>query len=316
MWNATKFVLMSLGDDFVPETYAAAEAEEAAEHRQFIERWILSLLTTAIENASDGISEYLFSKSTTACYSFFLNDFCGVLIEVSKPFLGDDVAPERRRSFRNTLYTCLDVALRLLHPYMPFVTEELWQRIPRRPDESAPSIMVAPYPKPVAHWKDEVLEARVRDMQDIVQGLRALKQQYNIPDRKRLPAVLRCATEEVAQVFAEYGKVISTLAYLEDITVSTSPDTPPQHAVKVLSETYVVLLNMKGQLDVEQELAKLQKKQADLQKKFEKLQKKRSAATYDRVPQAAQEKDAKMLADMEQQLATTAQMIEDLSNFK
>jgi valyl-tRNA synthetase len=114
---------------------------------------VLHKLNLATREINAQLAERNFMAATTAAYQFWLYELCDVYIEAMKPMMDDAGA---RASAQQTLYTCLDHGLRLLHPFMPFVTEELWQRLPRRPEDATPSIMVAAYPVHVSMPVDAV----------------------------------------------------------------------------------------------------------------------------------------------------------------
>lgn len=113
------------------------------------EKWLFHQLNFASEAVSAHLEERDFADASTAAHAFFLNDLCDVFIEATKPLFESNAESAALASARNTLYTCLENGLKLLHPFMPFVTEDLWQRLPRRPEESCESIMVASFPEKV-----------------------------------------------------------------------------------------------------------------------------------------------------------------------
>lgn len=131
--------------DFVPAASAAPSGRET-----LVERWILSRL----EHCSTELNRHLegrnFQQATTSVYDFWLYELCDIYIEAMKPLSAEDAPEDVRRSAQDTLYTCLDLGLKLLHPFMPFVTEELWQRLPRRPEDKTISIALAEFPKTVS----------------------------------------------------------------------------------------------------------------------------------------------------------------------
>lgn len=143
LWNATKFALMNLGADYAPLASPDVTGQES-----IMEKWILSRLHSAVKDADQGWKSFELAQCTTAIYNFWLYELCDVYLEAIKPAMRNKGSPEQK-SAQHTLYTCLDYGLKLLHPFMPFVTEELYQRIPRRPGDNICSIMVSPYPKPV-----------------------------------------------------------------------------------------------------------------------------------------------------------------------
>lgn len=122
-----------------------------------VERWILARLETCASELNKHLEGRSFLLATKAIYDFWLYELCDIFIEAMKPLSSEDAPADTRASAQATLYTCLDHGLRMLHPFMPFVTEELWQRLPRRPEDSTISIALASFPLSVsrllfAHW--------------------------------------------------------------------------------------------------------------------------------------------------------------------
>uniref|UniRef100_A0A8C3T678 valine--tRNA ligase n=1 Tax=Chelydra serpentina TaxID=8475 RepID=A0A8C3T678_CHESE len=141
LWNATKFAIRALGPGFKPPPGPEPSGAESP-----IDRWILSRLSLAVELSDAALRAYDFPAATTAAYGFWLYELCDVYLECLKPVLAEGAAPAVAAA-RCTLYTCLDAGLRLLAPFMPFVSEELFQRLPRRAPHAPPSICVTPYPR-------------------------------------------------------------------------------------------------------------------------------------------------------------------------
>ena len=141
LWNVIRFAMTNLGSNFVPSaTIRPASLPLSCQ-------WILSVLNKAIDKTVKGLENYEFSESTTALHSWWLYELCDVFFEVIKPTMfGDDEVA--KKATRDTLWVCLDTGLRLLHPFMPYLTEELWQRLPQREGEAQAksSIVVAEYP--------------------------------------------------------------------------------------------------------------------------------------------------------------------------
>lgn len=148
LWNVIRFAMMNLGSDFVP----SQQLDMAS--LPFGCKWILAVLNSTVEKTVNSFEALNLSEASTAMYSWWLYQLCDVFIEISKPALnGDDTDPaaaQAKKATRDTLWVCLDIGLRLLHPIMPFLTEELWQRLPRRQeDDVKSSIMISPYPSVV-----------------------------------------------------------------------------------------------------------------------------------------------------------------------
>lgn len=143
LWNATKFALLKLEGGFQPTAYNTRLTGEES----LVEKWILHRLNETAKEVSDLLAARNFMSAVNSAYSFWLYDLCDVYIEAIKPVTDPSSTDEKAKtSAQNTLYTCLDEGLKLLHPFMPYVTEELWQRLPRRPDEKQETISLTSYP--------------------------------------------------------------------------------------------------------------------------------------------------------------------------
>merc|ERR1719500_572117 len=150
-----------------------------------MDRWILSRLAVAVEELVKGFDEYNFPSATTALYNFWLYELCDVYLEVLKAIFqsgGADVI----LTARNVLYFCLDAALRLISPFMPFISEELFQRLPRWSNKEPPSIMVTPSPPTTTTpYRNTQVEAEVELIQKIVGVVRSTRADYNIPNKTK-----------------------------------------------------------------------------------------------------------------------------------
>ena len=194
IWNAMKFSLMNFGPNFVPNA-----TNELTGNESQLDLWLLSKVATATDSSNKGFETYDFPQSTTACYNFWLYELCDVYLECLKPVMqGDD--ENAKSSCRQTLYIAIDVALRLLHPFMPFITEELYQRLPRRAGDSAPSICVCKYPNSSDFsWKkNENIERDVSFMQTIIHNIRSLRSEYNLA-RTKVKLCIKCDVQSTQE---------------------------------------------------------------------------------------------------------------------
>jgi valyl-tRNA synthetase len=137
IYQATKYVLGKLDPDFVPEKTNAKTGKESLS-----ERWILHKMNQAAEEVNRALEDREFSQSTQIVYRYIYDHLCDVFIENSKAIIQDGT-PEQKKSAANTLYTAIESALLMIHPFMPFLSEELWQRLPRRLGDKTPSITIA-----------------------------------------------------------------------------------------------------------------------------------------------------------------------------
>jgi valyl-tRNA synthetase len=226
-------------------------------------RWILSRLSAASAAVVKGMHVYDFATATQSIYSWWQYDLCDVFIELAKPAItgADDAA---RAATRDTLWVCLETGLRLLHPFMPFVTEELWQRLPRRPgQEAAPSIMVAQYPAAVPEWADPGVEADMAYLLTVVNRTRSLRADYGLA-KQRPPLFVSCRDA------ARAALLTSCLAELGTLTTTEAPEVlddgraaPHGCGVAIIDETTTVYLALAGILDAAKEIEKLAKKEAE-----------------------------------------------------
>ena len=231
-------------------------------------------------------------------YEFFLNDLCDVYLEAVKPIV---YGTEKKSSelAKMTLWVCLDVGLRALHPLCPFVTEELWQRLPRSSEVT--SIMVAPYPtlknSPFLK-RDSVVEDRTALVLKCATAARSLRAQYDL--KVKVPAKFFVIFKDpaLASHFEAQKDDFITAVNAESLQLlNTSETQPPGCAIFIVDEAVTVLIDLKGLVDVDAEIAKLQKQIADLAPLINKLQAKQCDPTYlEKAPEKLRQADADKLA--------------------
>ncbi|XP_067830029.1 valine--tRNA ligase [Heptranchias perlo] len=306
LWNATKFAIRGLGENFAPESPA-----QCSSRGSLIDRWILSRLSHAVELCDRGFKLYDFPGITTAIYNFWLYELCDVYLECLKPvFAGAD--EDAAHVARHALYTCLDVALRLLSPFMPFVTEELYQRLPRRSAQDPPSIGVTPYPDcDECCWRDEELDRNVEFAMSVTRTIRSLRADYNLTKTKA-DCYLKCSDESTAALVRQFSSDIQTLSSSKSVTILVNEDSPNGCALALASDRCSVNLMLKGLIDAEKEVTKLRTKQGEVQKQIEKLREKMSKADYrTKVPQKIQESEAEKLKQSQTELQKVEEAIQN-----
>ncbi|KAK3189883.1 hypothetical protein Dsin_029444 [Dipteronia sinensis] len=294
LWNGLRFAMSKQGEDYVPPTNIHPE------NTCFSCKWILSVLNKAISRTVASLNSYEFSDAAST--------FCDVFIEAIKPYFaaGDDPAfASERSSARDALWVCLETGLRLLHPFMPFVTEELWQRLPAVEGcTRKESIMLCEYPAPVEGWTNERAEYDL--VESTVKCIRSLRADVLGKSTKgRLPAFAIC-TDEVAEMMRSHELEIMTLASLSSLNVllSGTNEIPAGCPFETVNENLIIYLKVvQGSVDAEAEREKLKNKMAEIQKQHEKLTKIMSASGYqEKVPSRIQEDNAAKLAKLEQDL--------------
>ncbi|KAI4811290.1 hypothetical protein KUCAC02_014203 [Chaenocephalus aceratus] len=304
LWNAVKFAMKTLGENFVPSEKAQLSGDESVS-----DRWILSRLSAAVALCDAGFKAYEFPTITTAIYNFWLYELCDVYLESVKPVLSraeEDSSSQRQALVcRQTLYTCLDVGLRLLSPIMPFVGEELYQRLPRRrPQSDPPSITVTLYPDSEEFcWHSEEVDRDMEFVMTVIKTIRSLRADYNLT-KTRADCYLQCIDSATASLLQRHSLQIQTLSYSQAVLPLTSDQPVPAGcAVAIASDRCTVNLMLKGIIDVEKELAKLLTKKGEVEKAMEKLREKMAKSDYaEKVPVKVQELDAEKLRQSQTEL--------------
>ncbi|KAM7136631.1 valine--tRNA ligase, mitochondrial isoform 1-T2 [Molossus nigricans] len=262
IWNAVRFVLGVLGEKFVPQP-----AEELALSSP-MDAWILSRLARAARECERGFLTRELPLATHALRRFWLHSLCDVYLEVVKPGLSHCPRPPGPPQ---VLFYCADAGLRLLVPLMPFLAEELWQRLPPRPGGPlAPSVSVAPYPSAgsLEHWYRPELERRFSRVQEVVQALRALRATYQLT--KARPRVLLQSSEPREQgMFEDFLEPLGTLGRCGAVgLLPAGAPAPSGWAQAPLSDTLQVYMELQGLVDPHAHLPLLAARRYKLQKQL------------------------------------------------
>jgi valyl-tRNA synthetase len=249
LWNASRFALMNMGD------FRLEERPLDRSRLTLADRWILSRLQRATTEARAALEAYGFAEAASTLYQFLWAEFCDWYIELAKSALyGEDAAA--KDSTRAVLVYSLDRILRLLHPFMPFITEEIWQKLPmNRPTDS---IMIAPYPEPDTALMDEAAETEMAPVIAAIEGLRTIRGESNLPPATKVKAVVQSADARTRELLERWRGYLMPLAGLSEVQVGAPGAKPPQAAAFVGSnlEIYVPLA---GLVDLDAERERLKK---------------------------------------------------------
>ncbi|HUS25669.1 MAG TPA: valine--tRNA ligase, partial [Candidatus Binatia bacterium] len=249
LWNATRFVLMNCEgqdcgqDDTAPATLGAAE------------RWIVSRLQKVEAEAAQHFKDYRFDLLAQSLYHFAWNEYCDWFLELAKPGLaqGDTRA---QRGTRRTLVRVLETLLRLMHPLMPFITEDLWLRIAPLAGKGGDTIMLQPYPQSESSRIDDAAEADVAWLQGFVLGVRQIRGEMDLPPGKPLPVLLQNAAPADADRMQRLKDAAMFVARIEE-PFFLEPDEPAPQSATALLGGLKILVPMKGLIDKDAELARL-----------------------------------------------------------
>nr|CAH7749062.1 unnamed protein product [Callosobruchus chinensis] len=299
IWNATRFALSYFTSNFEPPTDNRFIGNEC-----LMDLWMLSRLATAVSEANQGFESYDFGLATTAIYNVWLYELCDVYLECLKPiFAGED--EEAKKTAQITLYRALEVGLRLLSPFMPYITEELYQRLPRSNEvaEKIPSICVAPYPETKnCRWKNGDIETEVEFMQKIAKNIRSARSDYNLPNKTKTEAYIQCSDDATAEIVTNYISALKTLAYCSKIGVNE--ESPKGCTIITVSDKCEVNLLLKGLIDPVKEITKIQKKIEFLHGTEEKLRTTIATPDYDsKVPLEIRQANEEKLSQSTTELA-------------
>ena len=256
LWNASRFAMLKM-EGFQPGPID--ESQMTVE-----DRWLLSRLSAVSENVTNSLERYGYGDATRELYNFAWDDFCSFYIEMLKDRLSDDAEPATRTHAQRMLAYALDCLLRLLHPIIPFVTEEIWQTLnqfaPQRGfDAETPSkcLIVAEWPAVDRKWQDEGIEAQFARFQESLAAVREIRNSQNIPPKKKVEFVLRCGSE-IESLLKPLSSFFDSLANAQLKELGEEIEIPPTNATRAM-KGIEVFVNLEGLIDKEAEIKKLEK---------------------------------------------------------
>jgi len=294
IWNAARYVLMNVAD-----------ADLAGERRPTLaDRWIRTRLDETVEQVRAALDGYRFDHAASALYDFIWHDYCDWYLELSKPALAGDADDAEKRATRATLVEVLDGALRLLHPLMPYLSEEIWQRLRPHLGETPESIMLAPYPKVGDQPRDPEAVAEMEWVQAVISGVRRIRSTMNIAPSRPLPLLVQGGTATERDWLTANGPFITQLARLESITALEDEAPAPESATELAGEMRL-LIPLAGLIDKDAELERLDKEIGKLQKALAQTEAKLANPKFvERAPAAVVAKEREKLDELRRRLDT------------
>jgi valyl-tRNA synthetase len=255
LWNAARYVLMSAGDD-------PAALDGDCEYT-VADRWIRGRLGHAVTELRRHFSGYRFDLAAQAAYEFVWYEFCDWYLELSKPVLqAADAKSALKRGTRRTLVQVLEATLRLLHPLMPFITEEIWQRVGTLAGRAGPTIMLEPYPRSDEWGEDAEAAHQVSVLQAVVLGVRQIRGELDVPHSRATPVYVRSDHAGDAEAIAALGATIAKVGNLESLTVVASEADLPPCAIAVSAGRTILAPFERLVDDVSAEVARLETRRA------------------------------------------------------
>ena len=291
LWNASRFVLMNLKDG------QTLDINFEKEKLDLSEQWILSKTQKSIQAYNRQLKRFHFNEAAKVLYDFTWNDFCDWYIEIAKIHLREKDS-QKGDIVRGVIVHVLKTILALLHPYAPFITEELWSQFKAEKDLE---LIVSPWPDYHLELVDSKAEKTMGFLQDIIIAVRTIRGQMNVPPGKKADMVVRMHGDSKF-VFEEYGDVIKSLCGIREISVGEFLDKPPHSAVAVIRDMEI-FLPLEGLIDVALEQERLEKREADLKIYISNIQKKLSKRDFlSRAPKKVIEREEKKLIEMNNEL--------------
>ncbi|MBB6522304.1 valyl-tRNA synthetase [Pseudoteredinibacter isoporae] len=304
IWNASRYVLMNTeGHDLNGEVELS-----------LADRWIIAKLQQTEKAVQEGIESYRFDLASQALYDFIWNEYCDWYLELSKPVLwNEEASAELQRGTRRTLVRVLETTLRLAHPLMPFITEEIWQRIKGLAGVEGDTIMLAQYPIADESKIDEQALADIEWVKGVVVGIRNIRGEMNISPAKNLPLYFANGSNEDQRRLEDNRQFLLKLASLESMTWLNPGDEAPMSATALVGDMEI-LVPMAGLIDKDAETARLNKEIEKLEKEVSRTQGKLNNEKFvGKAPAEVVQKEKDKLADYEAALAKLKEQVQKIA---
>mmetsp|Transcript_20106 Transcript_20106/g.36669 ORF Transcript_20106/g.36669 Transcript_20106/m.36669 type:complete len:1094 (-) Transcript_20106:194-3475(-) len=285
LWNATRFALQFVSD-FQPTPNILEELIDSGK-MAVRDKFIISRLMACCETVNTCFANYKFGDAQQAAYSYWMNDVCDVYLELIKPVVYDksDENKDNRWTAQAALWVAIEAGLRILHPMMPFVTEELWQRLPGRGtlgDSEPESIMLAQFPLCNDAYKNLECEASMEATMNIVRACRSLRQQYNIATKVLTHYFVKIATGQAEDAAKSQTDDIKTLGKAAHVDINLDEEAIPKSVgIVVVDESTTVLMDIKGLVNYAAEMKKLEKQLSKTTGPMKQMETKMAAPGYE-----------------------------------
>lgn len=285
LWNATRFALQFVSD-FQPTPNILEELMSSGK-MAIRDKFMISRLMACSETVNDCFASYKFGDAQHAAYSYWMNDVCDVFLELIKPVVYDKSDENRanRWAAQATLWIAIEAGLRILHPMMPFVTEELWHRLPGRGTlggSEPKSIMLAEFPECNPTYRNFECEESMEVTMKIIRACRSLRQQYNISNKVLTHFFVKVASGRPEDAAKSQTDDIKTLGKASAVDINLDEESIPKSVgIVVVDEQMTVLMDIKGLVDYAAEIKKLEKQLTKTTNPMQQLEAKMAAPGYE-----------------------------------
>ncbi|MDE2450255.1 MAG: class I tRNA ligase family protein, partial [Gammaproteobacteria bacterium] len=313
LWNAARFVTMTVGADSPGQR---GDGPAAAVELSVADRWIRSRFGQTVATVEKSLADYRFDYAAAALYQFTWYEFCDWYLELTKPVLqADSSSAAARAGTRSTLLEILEALQRALHPLMPFITEEIWQRMAPLAGRAGPTVMLAPYPRAADFPRDEASEREVGWLQSFILAVRQIRGEMNISPSRRIPLLYRNAAAHDIGLIERHHTWLERLAGIEPPRALAPAEPVPPSATALVGEL-TLLVPMAGLIDAAAEAERLGKLLARAQSDLDKARGRLANDNFVRnAPEAVVSTERQRLAELEQtaaRLATQLQRVQGL----
>lgn len=307
IWNATRFVMMNCEEQVIGQ-------EVRQDLWELPEQWIVSRLQKAEAAVQQAFATYRLDLAAQAIYEFIWNEYCDWYVELTKPVLNDEnVSVERKAEVRRVLLSVMEASLRLAHPLMPYLTEEIWQTLAPKLNIVGETIMLAQYPVADQALINDQAEADMQWLQGLIGAVRNIRGEMGLGNARLLPVLLQNTTESEKAQIARIEPLFKALAKVESITFLNDAEQPPLSSSSVVGHVSV-FVPMKGLIDPKAELGRLQKDLDKVQKQHDQIATKLSNEGFvAKAPAAVVEGERAKLAEFADQLAKIKANMEQIA---
>ena len=251
LWNATRFLMMNMTDEITDSNFDV-------EKLHYEDKWILSKLQKVIKSITEKIEKYDIGLAADDIYDFIWSDFCDWYIEIVKPVLYSDNAEEKTNTVKVLLYV-LENILKLLHPFMPYITEEIWQALPNRED----ALIVSKWPE----YKEELVfekeEKATEYIENAIREIRNARSEMNIENSKKSNTLVYTKDQEIKEIFEETKGLLLNLGYSNSVEITDDEERKNSENIAIVLDRAEIQLPLKELVDFEKELKRLQKDKKD-----------------------------------------------------
>ena len=307
IWNATRFVMMNCEEQVIGQ-------DVRQDLWELPEQWIVSRLQKAQQAVQTAFATYRLDLAAQAIYEFIWNEYCDWYVELTKPVLNDEnVSVERKAEVRRVLLSVMEASLRLAHPLMPYLTEEIWQTLAPKLNISGETIMLAQYPVADQALINDQAEADMQWLQGLIGAVRNIRGEMGLGNARLLPVLLQNTTDAEKAQIARIEPLFKALAKVESITFLADAEQPPLSSSSVVGHVSV-FVPMKGLIDPKAELGRLQKDLDKVQKQHDQIANKLSNEGFvSKAPAAVVEGEKVKLAEFADQLAKIKANMEQIA---